>query len=360
MRFASRLWIALLLVGAQSSAFAWSAKEHIMLTRMAARELISEPGTPAEMKEWLQQAIADVPDMAAEEKYFLTAKVGKEPKGLSGLLMYAFLPDIHQFRDRRDSKVQPFNVHERMLHFIDVELFIKGKGQREYKDNLSNKPAIEDIPHDMNDPRYQQAGMLPLRMEYCMAKLVDAIKAGRMNDSAEQLEKEDDSATRWAGYLAHYAEDNTQPQHATIDYKSASYFKNPRKAPNVHSEVEFRMVDDEVDEFPQLRRDYWALLVKELETAKDTTPSDDPFGATIEVSLRSYDALPLIGAAARQALIDLPGNGADKIDTEKFFRYLGKWNGGESTVMQMKAHQQAWAVKRVKRLWVKAWQDASH
>lgn len=357
MKLSFRL-IAVAVLWFPVSALAWSAKEHIMLTRIAARELIGDPDTPVEMKEWLKPALKDVPDLQAEEHYFMTAKVGKEPQGYSGLLKFAFQPDIHQFNDPRSSKVAPFNVHERMLHFIDIELFLKGDAKRGYKDDLSSKPSADDIPRDMTDPRYQQAGMLPIRVEYCVGKLVDAIRAGRMSESSQKLEAEEDSATRWAGYLAHYAEDNTQPQHATIDYKSASYFKNSRKAPNVHNEIEFRMIDDETDDFPELRKAYWPMLVKALQTVKDPVASDDPFLSTLEVSLKSYDALPLIGAAAREALVASSDNQPDKVDTVKFFRHAGTWNGQTATVMEMKAHQQAWAVQRVKRLWLKAWRDA--
>ena len=34
-----------------------------------------------------------------------------------------------------------------------------------------------------------------------------------------------------------YAQDNTQPHHATADYKSESYFADKRRPPNVHSEM---------------------------------------------------------------------------------------------------------------------------
>ena len=60
-------------------------------------------------------------------------------------------------------------------------------------------------------------------------------------------------AAKWAGYLAHYLEDNTQPQHATEDYKSRSYFADKRNSPNVHWDVEGRLMDDEEADYPQLR-----------------------------------------------------------------------------------------------------------
>jgi len=358
MTVSKRLWVVMLLLSTPMSAGAWSAKEHIMLTRIAARELIADPETPPEMKQWLSPAIADVPDMTAEENYFMTRKVGKNPEGFTGVLKHSYQPDVHQMNDAGNSKVAPFNIHEKKLHFIDVELFVRGDAKRGYRDDLSGRPPIADFPRDLTDPRYQQAGMLPFRVEFCFNKLVECITAGRMHDTSQKLEGEDDSATRWAGYIAHYLEDNTQPHHATLDYKSQSYFGNARKAPNIHSEMEYRMVDDEIEQFPELRKAYWALLVAALGTVKDTVKTDDLFVATLEVSLKSYEALPLIGAAARSSLVKSDEKGADKVDTEKFFRFTGKVSGQEMTVMQMKAYQQAWAVQRVKRIWLQAWKTA--
>lgn len=359
MKAIVRLWIVGLVFSIIQPSFAWSAKEHIMLTRMAARSLMDDPATPVEMKTWLAPALAEVGDQSAEEQFFMTRKVGKNPEGYTGLLKYAYQPDIHQFGDPRDSRVAPFDVHEKLLHFIDLELFITGDTKRGYRDDLSNRPPLEAIPRVMSDERFKQAGMLPFRVEYCYGKLVDAIRAGRLNGSEQLLEAEEDSATRWAGYIAHYLEDNTQPHHSTIDYKSQSYFKIPRKSPNAHNEIEFRMVDDEVEEFPELRREYWALFMQALENAHDPIETDDLFVATLQVAMRSYEALPLIGAAAVHAHVPVEGNKADKIDTVKFFRYEGTLHGRKTSVMQMKAHQQAWAVKRVARVWRAAWTEAT-
>ena len=87
------------------------------------------------------------------------------------------------------------------------------------------------------------------------------------------------------------------------------------------------------------------------------------FKATIEVSLASYDALPLIGqaamAAARQGgTPEKPVGPVEPFDTRIFFHYKGMLHGQETSVMQMKATQNAWAVKRIERLWLMAWQDA--
>ena len=43
-----------------------------------------------------------------------------------------------------------------------------------------------------------------------------------------------------------------------MDYKSASYFpSNPRIAPNVHADMEYRLVDAEFQDYPDLRPAFW-------------------------------------------------------------------------------------------------------
>jgi hypothetical protein len=201
-------------------------------------------------------------------------------------------------------------------------------------------------------------------VEDCYRKLVGQIRAGRLTDKTGQGGSRDEHAAKWAGYLAHYLEDNTQPQHATIDYKSATYFADKRKAPNVHAQVEYVMADDEFDEHMKLREEYWPLLINALDEVQDPVQTDDLFRATLEVCLSSYDALPLIGqaamAAAKQAGTPQQPTGAasDTFDTETFFRSRGPLRGKETSVMEMKAYQQAWAVKRVMRIWRRAWDEA--
>jgi len=70
---------------------------------------------------------------------------------------------------------------------------------------------------------------------------------------------------------------------------------------------------------------------------------------------RSYDALPLIGHAA-QAAYTRDGT-SWKFDADKFYHFKGTVNGKATTVLQMKARQMAWGVKRTQRLWRKAWDE---
>ena len=160
--------------------------------------------------------------------------------------------------------------------------------------------------------------------------------------------------------LAHYLEDNTQPQHATIDYRSSFYFKDKLSAPNIHSDVEYRLIDDDMDDYMPLREEFWGLLVKALDEAKDPVTTDDPWQATVEVLLNSYDYLPMIGHAAAAAYSNSSAGSRSRLsfDAPAFYHFQGTYHGKQTTIMEMKARQLAWAVVRVERLWRQAWDQA--
>jgi hypothetical protein len=150
-----------------------------------------------------------------------------------------------------------------------------------------------------------------------------------------------------------------------LDFKSQSYFANRRKAPNVHAQFEWRLIDDEHEDFPELRAEYWALFEAALNGDYDPVARvEDPWRASLEVSMISYDALPLIGAAAMKAAgqagtPDAPrGDVTGALDLEVFLRHRGKFLGRETSVMEMKAHQSAWAVRRIERTLRQAWREA--
>ncbi|HVT88054.1 MAG TPA: hypothetical protein VHD56_04310 [Tepidisphaeraceae bacterium] len=347
-----------------SQAWGWSFKEHIQFARIAVYRLLQDPQTPDDMKAWLKDIAGDVSDMSGQREYFLHTHVGIKPEGLSGISYWVCQPDIHALEDKGNVKIEPFGVHERLLHFIDLEMFVPGDTPRNYQHDLSHKPAEGEIPHDMHDARYIQAGMLPFRIEQCYNELVNSIRAKQFN-APTLKEQELKTAVYWGGYLAHYLADNTQPQHTTMDYKSQSYFADKRRSPNVHAEVEYRMCDDEVNEFQSLRQEFWRLFVKQLEEFKDPVQSGDLFHQTLEVGLKSYDALPLIGLAAMHATDQggtpqHPQGSAQPFDTDKFFRFHGQYMGRDMSVMEMKAIQTAWAVQRIERILRQAWIEASH
>src|SRR5688500_16854977 len=207
---------------------AWSNKEHVQLARLAATRLIADPATPEPMRQWLKSAVPDRPDMAGERDYFMGKRMGIIPRGVAGVPFWATLPATGAVT-RRGDKVEPYGVGEEKLHYVDVEFFMADESRRTYRHDLSNKPKLADFPDDVKDARYQRAGMLPFRVRESYQKLVESIRAGRLNDAPGQYPR-DEHAARWAGYLAHYAADNTQPHHATIDYKSQTYFADKRGA----------------------------------------------------------------------------------------------------------------------------------
>lgn len=357
------LCVSLALLWMSSQVFAWGTKEHILLTRLAVLEILDDPTAPDGLKTFLRQATPDLTDRAGAKTMFLTARFGAEPKDLKGLSFWVVEPDIRANGDR-ESKVEPFGVPERALHFIDLEYLHEPGPKRAYQHDLSSKFDIAHAPRDLNDPRYRAAGFLPFAVERAYGKLVDAIKADRLHP-APAGDKDDDYALRWAGFLAHYVQDNLQPQHATADYRSRSYFADKRKAPNVHAEVEWRMNDDEKDEFPTLRADYWSALEASLETLKPGTIklSDDLWLETMQTASTSYDHLPLIGLAAMHAsgqagTPEAPTGPVGELDTEKFFRFGADTPTGRLSVLKMKANQQALAIRRTAAILRKAWQQA--
>ena len=248
------------------AAFGWGTKEHLQLTRIAIERLIADPQTPDPMKQWLRDATPGLMDMAGEKQWFLNQRQGIAPRGADGIVYWAVMPDVDALMGggREEKKIEPFDVPERLLHYIDLELFVTGDQKRAYRHDLSGKPKLADIPHDMKDPRWQQAGMLPFRVEDCYHKLVADLRSGKLTDKPGQYPR-DEHAAHWAGFLAHYLGDNTQPQHATIDYKSAVYFADKRRSPNVHAQVEYIMADDEQADHMELRNEYWPLLEKALD-----------------------------------------------------------------------------------------------
>jgi len=374
------------------AALAWGTKEHVMLTRLAAEGLIADPKTPPGMRQWLIDAQPQRMTVDEEREFLLRARMGVVPRGVDGLAYWAVMPDLTALMDRPEKKVQPYNAHERLLHYVDVEFFgpnpppledekpKRGGGGGAGPELLgaspatapaaapplvrpdpSRKPKLADFPTDVNDRRLASAGYLPFRVRQCYGTLVRHLRAGRLVDRPGQYPR-DEHATKWAGMLAHYAADNTQPHHATVDYQSRSFFPPGVRVPSVHSVLEYKPVDDEDEDYTSLREAYWPLLVARLADVKDFATSDDPFKSTIETALISYDALPMIGQSAVAAW-DRDAKPVDarevgRIDVATFYASRGTYLGREMSVLEMKAHQQAWAVRRIQRLWRAAWDEA--
>src|SRR5688572_2020692 len=93
-------------------ALAWSNKEHIQLTRIAAARLIADPETTDAMKRWLSEATPGLSDMDGERAYFRRQRVGMYPRGVDGVLFWAAVPDLDALTSQREKKVEPFGVNE--------------------------------------------------------------------------------------------------------------------------------------------------------------------------------------------------------------------------------------------------------
>lgn len=335
-----------------------------MMTRLAAERLIADPSTPPAMKQWLLAANRSGTDAEGEKLFFLHQRVGSYPRAADGLGFWSTMPDLDKGGNGGRATIEPFGIGESQLHFTDLELLNADPARRTYRDDLSHKPKLEEIPREMSDERWKRAGMLPFRVEDCYRKVVQSLRDGKLSDKAGQYPR-DDHAEKWAGYLAHYLEDNCQPHHSTVDFMSRTYFgKENLRTPNIHFSVEGMLDDDDKNDYMAFREEFWPLFMKEVEELKDPIGSNDPWTATIEVMLKSYDALPLIGRAAMAGykLGGTPeaptGHPAAELDAEAFFHCKGKVGDQEMTMLQMKAHQMAWAVKRVERVWRQAWEEA--
>ena len=328
---------------------AWCFKEHLQVTRMAAERIINDPTADPELKAWLEKSIKII-SIDEERKFLVESTVGDkvEKKDWPGIMYFALLPDINAF-GKGNVIVQPFNQPERLMHFIDLEYFQKDRSIG-YRDDLSGLPSMDSIPHDMNCKIYNDAGFLPLSVEYSYQQLVESFRDKRL------IETDDlNNAVRWAGYLSHYLADNTQPQHATVDYKSAWYFGHNKKAPSIHGEVEWRLIDNPEVPNTELRSKLFDQILKELETFKDPVETNEPFKATLEVSFASYRYLPLIGRAARATW---DSETPKEFNTARFFQFSDDVDGKKMTVMDMKAHQLAWAILRVERMYRQAWAES--
>jgi hypothetical protein len=372
------LLVCLLSLLLAAPAGAWSFKEHILVTRLAVQRLLADPATPPEMKAWLQEICPTAGDAAAARTLLVETYVGPEPVGLEKLDYWCIFPDIARKVDG-DRPAAPFGVPEAPMHFVDLELLLPGDEIKQYRHDLSNKPRFEDLPRDWRDPRLVQAGYLPWRVQQIYDALVQALREKRL---APADLNDRDNALVLAGYLAHYLGDNTQPQHATIDFRSRAYFAIPQRAPDVHGMLEYGMLDMEGRPYPELREELWARLaplapggVSPGPDHPATQPSvlrfgTDPWESTARISLEAYDALPLVGTAAQEASgqaveagdpsrpVGAPALLPEQFDIEVFFRHRGMVRGQEKAVLDVKAEQLTLAVLRIELMLRQAWDEA--
>src|SRR5581483_10101710 len=247
---------------------------------------------------------------------------------------------------------------------------------RAYKDDLSGKPKLADIPHNLHDPRFKRAGFVPFRVEECYGKLAAAFGNGESVTNA-------DDALHWAGYLAHYVQDSTQPHHATMDFKSFTYLAgHVKEIPAVatqpggslialhvgknidpHGDLEFQLFENADPPRQQFRKEYWKDLQADInQLAAGEKPwgdhnagsaaSFDPFTWDLQILSDSYDYLPLIGRAAQAAYA------SGTFDPQAFFTYAGRAHGQNLAIVQLIALQNAKSVLDTERVWRLAWNSA--
>ncbi|MCC6239199.1 MAG: hypothetical protein IT448_02720 [Phycisphaerales bacterium] len=354
-----------LLMSLTSIASAWSTKEHILLTRLAVMRLLAEEQTPPAMKDWLRRITPGPLDEPSLHQWYMDSRQGVFPRGEDGAPFWAVVPDLKALTSWPQETVAPWPVGERLLHFIDLEYFDPAQqtpsSKPQYKLGGAAKPELSQIPRDPADGRYKQAGMLPFRIEQVYGKLVRSIRAGRLTDAPGQFPR-DEHAAHWAGFLSHYIADNTQPQHSSVDYKSRVFFPPGAHVPNVHAQMEYILVDDERADFPELREQFWQLLQQKLTSVNDEATMDDLWVGSVQTSLRAYDALELVGAAAAAAWKRAEGSDNPStpwvIDTTAFYNYRMTQNGVSVSLAEKKAELQALAVIRIAEHLRQAWDEA--
>ena len=316
-----------------------------MMTRLAAHRILQDESAPEDLKTWLRANVPEAENITDIRDFAIDTRVGPSVDTLSRLSYWGVHPDT-----KRNTQVPLFGSNEGKMHFIDLEFFNPDPAKRTYQLDGSGKPVAADVPRDKTNRTYIDAGYLPLRVEQCYDEFVKSVAAKRLegDDSSEAL----DNAVAWGGYLAHYLQDNTQPHHATADYKSEAYFPGTGYKPNVHGMMEYGFLDDEEMAYPDLRQAYYEGVIEQLD-AMDAADFGDPFATTLDISLDAYNSLPLIGEAAVAAV---EAGSAREPDLRVFATHVG--SNGE-TVLDVKTRQAALAVLRTEAAWRQAWAEAN-
>lgn len=360
-----------LLILPAPQAQAWAHQGHILITRLAARRIIDDPSAPRGLKNFLKTnmpwSFDDCRRLAEEQTVGIDPAAHPEQFD-TGLDHWCTMPDQLRTLPEGREPIAPYGANESSMHFLDLEYF---SPVRAYKDDLSGKPTLSDIPHDVHDPRFKRAGFVPFRVEECYGKLAAAF-------GATDAVAHPDDALHWAGYLAHYVQDSTQPHHATMDFKSLTYLAGHVKeipaaatqpggsllalhvGKNIdpHGDLEFQLFENADPPRGQFRQEYWKDMQDDIDQLAAAAPkaedagSFDPFRWDLQILGDSYDYLPLIGRAARAAYA------SGTFDPQAFFTYQGKAHGQDLTILQLIALQNAKAVLHTERAWRSAWRAA--
>jgi hypothetical protein len=350
---------------------AWAHQGHILLTRLAALRIIDDPKAPAGLRDFLKanmdHTLADCQALA-ETEY-----VGPNPQDLpdfdTALDKWCTMPDRMKAPPEGLKKIEPYGMPETYMHRLDLEVFSDPPA---YRDDLSGKPDVSKIPHDLKDPRWKRGGFLPWRVEEMYHRLARDFGPGdTVADPVQALHD--------AGYLAHYVEDSTQPHHATLDYQSQSYLAGhvagmPASTQpitmalallhlpagvNPHGDVEYQIFLNTDEPRGDLRKEFWKDLIADLDAHNGDDPEEnrsaenfDPFRWDLNVLSDSYDYLPLIGRGVQA------GYSTGKFDPAAFFNYTGMAKGQPMTMLQLIARQNAEAVLNLEMIYRLAWDQA--
>jgi len=366
LKFLPNIVVLAAFFAAVRPAMAWSHQGHILLTRLACLRIMDDPAAPAGLKAFLQDHMKA--DRESCRRLALESTVGPDPQAYqAGLDNWCTMPDRVK-HEAGAGLIAPFNAPEAQMHYCDLELF---SSVGAYKDDLSGKP--QTLPHDPQDPRYGRAGYAPLRIADVYGKLVAAFGPG-------PHPADDAAALQWAGYLAHYVEDSTQPQHATVDFRSLSYLAGHNPAVHAvthavaggatvveyrvtrgmkidpHGDLEYQLFENAAPPRQALRQQYWQMLQEQLDapTAPATEPATafDPFAFAQATFFDSYDCLPLVGRAAQA------GHATEPFDIAAFFGARGTVRGQEMSTLEMLSRQNAKAVLAVEKIYRQAWAQA--
>ena len=365
-------WFCVMVCGSWAACFGWSHQGHILLTRLACLRIIEDPAAPKGLRDFLRQnmphSLADCQSLAEQET------VGAHPENLpqydQGLDKWATMPDRVKLLPEGRVNIKPYGAPEYQMHYLDLEAF---SGQWQYRDDLSGKPDVEKIPHDVSDPRWKRGGFVPLRVEEMYHKLAQAL-------GGEAVAADPQAALEAAGFLAHYVEDSTQPHHATIDARSYSYLAGHVKQIPVttqpdtlaivllrriegfdpHADIEWRLFENGDEPRATFRRQFFQDLLAEIDAQaaqrshqpQPTAQTFDPFRWDLRTLSDSYDYLPFVGRAAQA------GYATGQFDPAAFFGYRGQTHGRTMTMIQLIARQNAEAVLNVELVFRLAWEEA--
>ena len=347
---------------------------HILISRLAALRIINDPDAPQGLRDFLKANMKY--DMDACKKLATGEMVGGDADNyVAGLDGACTLPDRIQGTKEGREDLEPYGAPEGKMHFMDMEWLGKDPS---YKPDLSNLPKVADISRDVKDPRWKLAGYVPFRVEEMYKKTVANYAQNPLNN---------EKALHDTGYLIHYIEDCTQPQHATIDFRSYSYlagkvkqvhevktttedgktvvsYRAEGRAINPHGDLEFQLFENDQEPRKTFRQDFWKELTARIDAkakaqaapvTTDVAKTPTPYGSftrALEILSDSYQYLPAVGKAAAAAYA------SGKFGPTPFFTSEDTINGEKMNTVQLIAQRNADAVLEVEKTLRQAWADA--